>query len=203
MDGYCLEAFGGSISGAEFLRARKSGRPPTIQMVGDVVWNSKVSVLMDAAQNGLAVVPFIAMAGRELYEHADQPTRDHFELWAYASYLMAVERKRGTCSTVFGISPFYWEGKQRKAMLHPRYTWDLGDPMESHSPSQLEEYKHVNHQTYVRKFQKGIVLVNPSTTKDRGVPLGSEYTDPETGQKMTTANLEPQTGKILMLPDNH
>jgi len=202
VDGYCVEAFGGSISGEDFLQSVKTRTTVRLNYLGGEIWKSKVSVVMDAAQNGLAAVPYNAMAGREnrAFEHLDAQARNHFDLWAYATYLMAVERKNGKCPTVFGINPFYWEGNQRKAILNSRYTWDLGEPAESHSPDHLNQYKSASHETYVRKFQKGIVLVNPSTTRDAGVTLGRQYIDPETEEKVTAVSLAPQTGRILLIP---
>ena len=196
VDGYCIEAFAGSVAGG---RGEDAARITYLTLER---WKSKVSVLMDAAQRGLAAVPYCAMAGAENsgYERIDNETRSRFELWAYASYLLGVERKEGKCSTAFGINPFYWEGEQRKAILNPRYMWDLGDPAESRLPEDLDSYQIAGHETYVRKFQKGLVLVNPSGTEDTDVPLGGECTDPVTNERMTTVTMAAQTGRILLTP---
>jgi hypothetical protein len=200
VDGYCVEGFAGTIKEEDFQQWVKTGKTSPVNFVAEDKWKENVSVLMDAAQQGLAADPFMMMAAQKnrMYEHLDREFKDKFESWAYASFLMAVERKDGKCPTVYGINPFYWEGEKRVVFLHPRYTWDLGDPVESHKPDELNAYKRPEHLTYIRKFQKGIVLVNPSDKKDENVSLDNEYIDPETDQKVSSISMTSQSGKILL-----
>ena len=76
------------------------------------------------------------------------------------------------------------------------------------------KYQPPGHSSFVRKFSKGIVVVNPSNSTDNAVPLpGSYYHIPSTmGEAQTetslhgslkpanTVDIEPHTG-LLMLND--
>lgn len=203
VDGYCVESYAGNFKEEDFQNWMKGAPAAPVNFVGEKEWKEMVSVLMDAAQHNYPADPFMCNAGwkNRMYEHLDQKFRDNFESWAYASYLMAIERKNGKTANAFGINPFSWEGKQRKVKLEDRYTWDLGDPIETHEPAKLDLYKPQGHSTYVRKYQKGIVLVNPSGKDDIGILLNRSYYDPETKQPMTTINMQSQTGKILLIQE--
>ncbi len=203
VDGYCVESYAGNFKEQDFANWMKGGPAAPPSFYGEKEWKEMVSVLMDASQHNYAADPFMCNAGwkNRMYEHLDQKFKDRFENWAFASYLLAIERKNGKTANVFGTNPFYWEGNQRKVKLQERYTWDLGDPAETHQPAKMDLYKPQGHSTYVRKYQKGIVLVNPSEKEDAGIALNRSYYDPETQRQVTQVSMPAQSGKILLIKD--
>jgi len=205
LDGYCIEGFAGMVGGsAEFFTggARRGGASP-VRKTGYESWREKTALLARAAQEGLAACPMICNAGvaTQTFERATQAQKDDFESWAYASYLLCVERKDGRCPTPLGVPFMRWEGDTRRVALHPRYSWPVGDPAETKPWDKLDEYCPAGHATYVRHFAHGVALVNPTSEADSGVPLGRDYTDPESGETMQAVDMPAQTGRILLAPD--
>ncbi|MCC2685023.1 MAG: hypothetical protein K0R75_1922, partial [Paenibacillaceae bacterium] len=94
LDGFSVESFAGSFAAKA---AKRDENGP--KYIGPNAWRDNVKMVMDAAQAGAAALPMIANAGvkSELLEKAG-PIRDKFELFAYASYLMAVEANGKRCS---------------------------------------------------------------------------------------------------------
>jgi hypothetical protein len=192
LDGFSVESFAGSFA-AKAAKRDESGP----RYIGPNAWRDNVMMVMDSAQTGLAALPMIANAGVKsaLLEKAG-PVRDKFELFAYASYLMAVEADG---RTMLGLPAFYQEGGKRYARLSPIYTLPIGKPLESRKPDDLDGYRPQGHVSYMRTFSNGIALVNPTAKQDEGIELPQPYIDPSTGNKVTTVNMDGQTGKILLL----
>jgi hypothetical protein len=192
LDGFSVESFAGSFAAKA---AKRDENGP--KYIGPNAWRDNVKMVMDAAQAGAAALPMIANAGvkSELLEKAG-PIRDKFELFAYASYLMAVEANG---KTMLGLPAFYQEGGKRYAKLSPIYTLAIGKPLESRKPDDVDGYRPQGHASYMRTFANGIALVNPTAKKDTGIELTQPYIDPSTGDKVTTIDMDGQTGKILLL----
>jgi hypothetical protein len=192
LDGFSVESFAGSFAAKA---AKRDENGP--KYIGPNAWRDNVMMVMDAAQTGAAALPMIANAGvkSELLEKAG-PIRDKFELFAYASYLMAVEANG---KTMLGLPAFYQEGGKRYAKLSPIYTLPIGKPLESRKPDDVDGYRLNGHASYMRTFANGIALVNPTAKKDTGIELPQPYFDPSTGNKVTTIDMDGQTGKILLL----
>jgi hypothetical protein len=187
LDGYCIENFAGRVSVA--------GIPP-IYNTGNV-WRNSVMMLMDAAQNGLAALAMIASAGSD--SAALEPAgsiRDAFELYGYASYLLGVE---ATKTTKFGIPAFYVQNGQRYAWVNPRYYLPIGLPTETQLSSNINAYRPTGHRTYMRHFQNGLVLVNPTYQIDTPITLDQAYLDPDTNQMIQSISMGALSGKILLL----
>jgi hypothetical protein len=158
-------------------------------------WKERIQLLMDAAQNGLAAMPIIGGAGaRSVLSEPDTPARDKADRFAYASYLLAVE-KGG--KTMMGVYACYQAGGKRFVKLHPMYYYPIGDPLETAKPADLDTYLVKDTPAYRRAFTNGLALVNPSD-KACTVPLGGPYLDPDTRQTVTSVALPPGTGKILL-----
>ncbi|MCX7015122.1 MAG: hypothetical protein NTW86_21645 [Candidatus Sumerlaeota bacterium] len=200
VDGYCIESFAGSMDEAAFQEWRQNGTmsPPNYPSLSE--WKGNVQMLMKAAQAGLAACPSIMNAGwkTQMFEHFPTDVRDKFEDWAYASYLIGVEKTGTNCPTRLGLWPFYWSESTRYAALHPRYTWPIGDPAETRTYDQVDQYKPSGHASYRRRFTNGVAVVNPSTSADNGVPLGGSYYDPEASAWATSVDMAAQTGKIFL-----
>jgi hypothetical protein len=121
--------------------------------------------------------------------------RDDFELYAYASYLLAVEPD---FPTPLGIPAFYQKDSQRFAHLNPQYFWPIGNPKESFAPENIDDYRKAGQELYLRHFTNGIVIVNP-TLEVQGRTLKGTYTDPRNGEIVTgSITMPPHSGWILL-----
>lgn len=154
--------------------------------------------MADAAQRDIAAFPMVAQAGcKSVCLEAQTPAvRDAFEMWAYASYLIAIEKPSG--NTRLGLPAFYRNSTARYAHVHERYSWNIGRPTLTVDPSNMTAYVQQGTHTFVRPFTNGIVLVNPQPTADTQVALGGEYHDPTTGKIYTEVDMSEQSGQILL-----
>ncbi len=192
LDGYCIENYAGHFAARAAERARRRG--PEYNPVSH--WQANEVMLMKCAQQRLAAYPMIANAGvKSLLLEGLGPIRDQFEMFAYASYLLAVEKDS---PTRLGLPVYYQENGRRFARLHPRYTWPIGAPAETIAPEKLDTYRVPGHLSYRRRFSNGIVLVNPEEKDDMAITLERDYYDPETGRKTNRVRLKAHTGKILL-----
>ena len=159
-------------------------------------WKKRITMLMDAAQSGLAAAPIWANAGSPSYAESepDTPERDKAERFGYASYLLAVEKEG---KTIMGTYAFYQADGKRFVKIHPMYYYPIGSPVETVKPDEFNQYLMKDLPVYHRTFTHGLVLVNPSE-KDCPVNLGKPYLDPDTHQLVTTVAMPAGTGKILL-----
>lgn len=192
LDGYCMENFAGNFAARAANREGKVG--PGYHSVKE--WIENVKLVMFCAQNSLAAYPMIANAGSKskMLEGLGK-VRDRFESFAWASYLLGVEKGS---PTRLGIPAFYQKGDRRFARIHPRYSWPIGAPAETVAPEEIDRYKIKNRPTYQRRFTNGLALVNPSGIDDAPIALEGDYIDPETNKKVISVTMKAHTGKILL-----
>lgn len=191
IDGYSIEGFAGG-----FFAKVDEGIVGGLEFHTGDVWKGNVRMLMKCAQQHLAAYPMSGKAGsKTLLIEPLGDERVAFEDFAYASYLMAVE---ADFDTPFGIPAFYQENGKRFAYLDPRYSWPIGAPAETVSPENLEDYRIGGHQSYLRKFENGIVLVNPTLDADESIKLDKAYVDPRTGKTVRSITMAPHSGTILL-----
>jgi hypothetical protein len=196
VDGYCIENFVGTYA------ANPQGKifetQGEFQYGNPDKWRSNVKMLADAAQSGIRLMPIAGDAGADIANlDVDTQWRADFEEFAYASYLLGVE-KGG--KTLFGTAAFYREADgSRHAGLSEQYYWPIGYPTETKKPDRFDEYKLHEHVTYIRHFANGIVLVNPERTADTVIKLDREYLDPKTGEKVMEVTMGAKQGRILLI----
>jgi len=158
-------------------------------------WKERIQLLMDAAQNGLAAMPIIGGAGaKSVLSEPDTPARDKAERFAYAGYLLAVEKDG---KAMMGTYAFYQADGKRFVKVHPMYYYPIGRPAETVKPDQLDSYLLKGLPVYRRAFTNGLVLVNPSQEACT-VDLGRSYVDPDARKAVTTVAMPAGTGKILL-----
>jgi hypothetical protein len=192
IDGYCIENYAGHFA-ARAANRTKDGAPEYHALE---TWRENQIMVMTCAQNGLAAYPMIANAGiKSLMLEGLGPVRDRFESFAYSSYLICIEKGS---PTKLGLPAFYQEEGRRFAKVHPRYGWPIGDPAETVAPEDVDKYRVEGHSTYRRRFDNGIVFVNPSEENDDAITLDQPYIDPSTGDKTSTVRMNAHTGKILL-----
>jgi len=156
---------------------------------------------MTAAQSGQAAIPLIINAGMKtaIFEALDRDARHEWERWAYALYLLGVERKGGACPTKLGTVLYYRENGQRYVDLDECYFWPLGDPAETRRPEDIDGYRLAGQGAYARRFANGIVLLNPQEDTAEEIELDREYVDPESRHRIRRVTMAPQSGRILLI----
>lgn len=162
-------------------------------------WRDNVRMFMDAAQSDLAIFPFIVNAGTKgrTVSNMQQEDRERLELYGFASYLLGWEPDHP--GTALGVDMLGAEVNGRKSVwVNPIFRLDIGVPLVTHGPDDVDEYQVPGHGTYLRSYSGGIVLVNPFPETDSNVPLGGTYWDPETGTEMDSVTMPPNTGRILL-----
>lgn len=205
VNGMCIEDFMGGYESAEWAQWTKSRTPSVPKKAcypctaGYKNWIENVKMLMKSAQAGLPAVPLMINAGMKtaIFEAIDRRARHEWELWAYASYLLGVEKKNGACPTKLGVPMFYRDGDKRHVALDPMYYWRIGEPADSVRAEEIARYRIGTGDVYRRRFSNGLVLVNPGPRAAQ-VRLDERLIDPETGERITTVTLAPQSGKILL-----
>ena len=205
VDGMCIEDFMGGYDQTEWdlwtkdktvSVPRKACYPCDARYKN---WAENMKELMKTSQGNMAAIPLMINAGMKtaIFERLDRTRRHEWERWAYASYLLAVEKKNGKCYTKLGVPMFYYEGERRFVDLDPMYYWKIGAPAETVNPADLERYRIAGSSVFRRKFENGLVLVNPGAKRET-VKLEKRYVDPDTGASIDSVAMEPASGKILL-----
>eukprot|EP00052_Salpingoeca_macrocollata_P015038 m.119195 g.119195 ORF g.119195 m.119195 type:complete len:538 (+) comp19530_c1_seq3:36-1649(+) len=190
LTGYDIESYGITMQGP--------CGSSTLEWISLESWTANVQEFIAASNMGLASMCNTGDAGchSPALESAPLHIRNHYEGFAYASFLLGVLN-----STLgrFGVYPVYNATTQPRVWLHPRYSWRLGAPMEFALDGNISKYiPSGGHVSYVRHFEQGVVAVNPTVHEDRGVPLGGTFVDPETGTAHDAVTLPDHTGLILL-----
>lgn len=163
-------------------------------------------LIAHAAQHRRSALAKVGQAGWKTFaQELLPPARLHrWVLAAYTSYLLAVERPappHTQPTTALGIHPFAKRADGRVVpWLHPALFVDLGWPLTTESL--LERYRAPGHNTYVRRFERGIVLYNPESSPDV-IPLGAKYVDPWSADgchPVRMYSVPGQSGALLVIP---
>lgn len=205
VDGMCIEDFMGGYDEKDWNRYRKTkeyfipGKTCYPCEKNYKNWVENVKEVMKCAQNGMSAVPLIVNAGMKTaqFEGIPREQRHEWELWAYASYLMGVEKKDGNCPTKLGIPMFYVENGKRFVDVDPIYYLRIGEPIETNPPDQILNYRENGTEVFSRNFSGGTVLVNPSENEFT-IKLEKPLFDPDSGEKVSEITMSPQSGKILL-----
>ncbi len=209
IDGYCIEDAWGGYTPEQWIRFNEHDEIiiPAKAKPGEQNyrnWEMNLEEVMVCAQEGWAAAPQMINGGmkNQAFEYLDDSLQHDWYLWAYSSYLMAVEiPDTGKISTFQGITAARLRNGIREVNIDPCLQWKIGVPIESQAPGDSENYK-ITGNTYARQFSNGIVLVNPSLNDDpETIDLtqhGGPYIDPETGKAVSLISQKKQTGRILL-----
>jgi hypothetical protein len=197
LDGYCLEQFCGIERNTNPYQSGCDPSKLSFDWVPAEDWLKHVQIVMVAAQSNLPAFPMVAQAGcKSVKLEMIGSLRDRFENFAYASYLLAIEKPSGM--TRLGIPAFYQSNGKRYAHVHPRYTWPIGTPMRTVAPEDIKDYQPHGHTSFVRPFTGGIVVVNPYNQTDSQVKLNGTFYNPVSQTMVEIIDSEAQTGYILL-----
>lgn len=196
LDAYCMEGFVARITSDQFnrfLRDKSDRAGPSLEDLEG--WQTQVAILMDAYQEGLCAAPMMTQAGwkTQLFEAYDDDFREAYELYAYTSFLLSVEKD---APARLGRPAFAGMGADRHVKVYPHYYWPIGAPAET--KKELDDYRVPDHISYMRKFENGLIVVNPTPKGDNGIAIEPPLLDPKTGKKVRSVDMPPNSGRILL-----
>lgn len=159
-------------------------------------WLRNVENEADAARSGLRALCMMGPAGY-VAAYINPALENYPELlqFSWCSFLLTVTKER---TTWFGLPLLVTQkgGQGGFLPLSEMFYAKLGDPLDGNEPAKL---KQGSGPCYVRKFQGGLVAVNPATSAGKvEVPAG--YVDWETKQAVRQLDLPPGTGRLLVKP---
>ncbi|MCG8697507.1 MAG: hypothetical protein MI922_05595 [Bacteroidales bacterium] len=171
-------------------------------------WQLTLRSNMFCGENKLSNCPIIMDGGIDNKKFAKLPKERRHELfmYGYATYLLGVKvEDNGEIYSKFGLCPVVLDTEKTYHFeLDPCFTWDIGKPIETHASKDYLNYKLDKHDVYVRKFENGIVLVNPTEKSAENVSLkkyGKYFVNPDVQeQKISKVSLAPRQGLILLNP---
>jgi hypothetical protein len=164
-----LSSMDGGVAEA-FLRAPRA-RVDAYPSVN--VWKQNVDMIADAEAQSRAVLTMT-----KLWVSATQEQKDSWRQFALASYLLA---SKNHSSFTFSDDP-----AADRTLDHPWHETVLGSPRGDYT---------LTSGAYQRKFSKGRVLVNP-TSSTVTVPLDTRYYT-LSRERVTTLTMAPHTGVLL------
>ncbi|MBK1879308.1 hypothetical protein [Pelagicoccus mobilis] len=169
-------------------------------------WIEHLQSLMLMGELKVNARPLMFDGGIDNLKFARLPHNERERLinYGYASYLMGVKvEPDGSIYTKLGSCPIAMIDDKPQLHIYDCFTWDIGHPIETRLSSDALGYRIPNSSVFIRRFENGIVLVNPSAEQSNPIQLpDTEKTliDPTIKTPAsTTLSLGPRTGKILLL----
>ena len=169
-------------------------------------WQETLQSNMYCGENKLANRPIIMDGGIDNKKFALLPKERRHELfvYGYATYLLGVKVEADDkIYSKFGLCPVVLnEDDSYHFELDPCFTWNIGRPVETHASQDYMKYKLKNRTVFLRKFENGIVLVNPSDKLEENISLkafGKDFINPDAPNKaINKVNLDANNGMILL-----
>lgn len=124
---------------------------------------------------------------------------ERYQFFDYASTLLGYEKDAGVVCPI----PLHRVDDAGKRTLNlPDYLfYDLGEPVERVCYDKICQMLISGSHTYIRKWSKAIVLVNPTDSDDSNLTIPDGYIDPSTDRKVGQISMPAHTGKILLKAD--
>ncbi len=173
-------------------------------------WQLSLQSIMYTGELKVSARPLIMDGGIDNKKFASLPKERRHELflYSYASYLLGVKvEEDGSIYTKLGLCPFvFQEDGNHYAELDPCFLWDIGLPRETYKSQEYLKYKMEGRKVFVRKFENGIVLVNPSEDIEENIDLdsyGKGFINPDVpGKTISKITVKPRNGVILQNKKN-
>jgi hypothetical protein len=167
-------------------------------------WKGNLRSIMYMGEQKLSAVPLSMDGGRDNGTFAKLPAERKHKLFMYnyASYLLAVKVEAdNSIYTKLGLTPVVDDNGRISFNLDPCFTWDIGKPTQTVASEDFMQYKLANQDVWVRRFEKGIVLVNPTNNTVDNIDLrsfGTNLFNPDTRtSNVMSISLPEHTGIIL------
>lgn len=90
---------------------------------------------------------------------------------------------------------------ERYAHVSERFFWTIGNPIESYSYLNMDQYIIPNHFSYMRRFEHGVIIINPYYNRtDVNINLNETYFNPDQNNAKVQNNikLNPYSALILL-----
>lgn len=176
----------------------------TFNWTGYEEWKKNLQSIIFMGEQKLAARPLLMDGGKDNGTFAKLPIERKHKLfmYGYASYLLGVKvESDGKIYTKLGLTPVVDDNGKISMSLDPCFTWDIGKPTETVGFQEFEKYKMANREVWVRKFEKGIILVNPTDKNEDNIDLttlGRAFSNPDTKLNfLTSISLPEHSGAIL------
>jgi hypothetical protein len=198
-----LDGFAQENSYAGYGTGGNSG--DTFQWTGYEEWQQNLRSIMFMGEARLAARPLLMDGGRDNGTFAKLPAerRHKLFLYGYASYLLGVKVEAdNSIYTKLGLTPVVDLNGQISMAIDSCFTWAIGKPVQTLASENVKQYKLPNQDVWVRRFEKGIVLVNPTDATIGQIdltPFGVSFTNPDTRVNfLTSISLPEHSGAILL-----
>jgi hypothetical protein len=164
----------------------------TFRKISD--WKTRVNMVKHASHHGRGGVALIQWTNMHKKGNPDPWILQH-EIYGYTSYLLGIEPDESTYvgTPVFMKLP---DSQEQVVALFPQYLYQLGNPAET--AEKIEMYKRSDADVFQRRYEHGLVLVNPTTADCTDLSLARAYYDPDAQQNVEAVSLPAHTGKILL-----
>jgi hypothetical protein len=176
----------------------------TFNWTGYPEWKNNLRSIMFMGEQKLSAVPLTMDGGKDNGTFAKLPVERKHKLFMfnYASYLLAVKVETdSSIYTKLGLTPVVDDNGRISFKLDPCFTWNIGKPTQTLASADFMQYKLPNREVWVRRFENGIVVVNPTDLDEYQVDLsafGRNFYNPDTRLDIgTTVSLPEHTGMIL------
>lgn len=198
IDGYAQEnTIGGYGTGGE------SGKIFSWKSYGN--WLDNVESMMFMGENKYSARPLMLDGGvdNRNFSVESDAFREQTLLYGYATYLMAViVEPDDSIYTQVGFTPLVGPDGNKQVVLPRFFQWDIGRPTETVHHSNLLNYKVSDTDIFLRSFENGLVLANPSdNASPQTVQLGGTWFDPLSGNLITQLTMPQKTGRLLFNPE--
>ena len=201
-----LDGFAQENSYAGYGTGGNSG--DVFNWVGYDEWQGNLRSIMFMGEKKLAARPLIMDGGKDNGTFAKLPAeRKHkLFLYSYASYLLAVKvEDDGSIYTKLGLTPVVDDNGKINLSLDSCFVWNIGKPAQTLASDSFRQYKLPNREVWVRRFENGIVLVNPTDREEANVDLtvfGRAFANPDTKMDFLTSITLPEHSGAILLNQN-
>ena len=193
IDGFALEnCF------AKYGTGGNSGKEFSYQTYDE--WKASVNSIIFLGEIKASGRPLMMDGGIDNLKYAMLPRERRYELYryAYASYLLGVKvEPDNTIYTMMGLCPVvYDEGGNHYFEVAPCFKAQIGKPAEYGPTKNVEDYRIDGTDVYLRMFENGVVLVNPTDNKQKvnlseiAKLIGKKF-------KETIFEINPREGKLI------
>ena len=168
-------------------------------------WLENVESMMFMGEQQYSARPLMLDGGvdnRNFSAESDE-FRNQALLFGYTTYLIAVlVETNDAIYTQVGFTPLVGPDGAKSVQLPRFFQWDIGRPTETETHGNMMNYKISGKEVFMRSFENGIVLANPSDSyTPQTISLGTEWFDPMTTNFITQLSMESKTGRLLFDPD--
>lgn len=167
-------------------------------------WKKNLQSIIFMGEQKLAACPLVMDGGKDNGTFAKLPAERKHKLfmYCYTSYLLGVKvESDGKIYSKLGLTPVVDENGKINMNVDPCLTFDIGKPTETLGFQEFEKYKIPNREVWVRKFENGIVLVNPTDKNEEDIDLtvfGKSFSNPDNKLNfLNTISLAEHSGAIL------